>query len=97
MAHANTVVYAFSALIDNMEEPETLLEMLKKIGLNHFKFGITINMFGELYRVIVDFLKEVIPDQMDEFHVDSWNKAYNTMITFIGEGLNEAAEAAGNQ
>ncbi|KAG8226556.1 hypothetical protein J437_LFUL000639, partial [Ladona fulva] len=34
-AHANSVVYAVTSIVDNLDDPGCLVEMLRKLGQNH--------------------------------------------------------------
>ena len=93
LAHASSLLYAISALVDNLEEPEILEELLKKLGANHYRHGVTVGMFDNLRTCLVGYLKDLLPNKMDEFYVESWDKACKYMVAVIQEGLDAAAAA----
>jgi hypothetical protein len=40
-AHATNVMYALTSVIDNLDDPECLTEMLIKLGQNHSRHRVT--------------------------------------------------------
>lgn len=44
-AHANSVMYAVTAVVDNLDDSECLVEMLRKLGLNHAGHMVTKQEF----------------------------------------------------
>ena len=97
LAHANSVLYAISSLVDNLDDPETLVEMLHKLAANHFKRGITIAMFNNLGVALVGYLKTALPSQMDAAAVTAWTKTYSVMSSVIQEGLDKASGVPGGK
>lgn len=97
LAHANSVLYAITSLVDNLDDPETLVEMLHKLAANHFKRGITIAMFNDLGVTLVGYLKSTLePSQMDAAAVTAWTKTYSVMSSVIQQGLDKASGAKSN-
>lgn len=92
-AHANNVLYALSSLVDNLDDTECLVEMLKKLGGNHSRRGIEYSMFVNLGTTIVGLLKDKLGSGlMDDFAINAWTKAYGVIISVIKQGLDEAQQ-----
>lgn len=88
LAHGMNVLYALTSLVDNLDEPECLVEMLKKLGGNHSKRGIEHSMFVNLGSTIVGLLKDKLgPQHMDSFATEAWIKAYGVIISVVKQGL----------
>jgi len=91
-AHANSVLYAISALVDNLDDPECLVAMLNKTASNHFTRGIDITMFNNLGITLVGLLVDTLgPDIMDKAAVEAWKKTYGVIVSVIQQGFDEAA------
>nr|CAD7417409.1 unnamed protein product [Timema poppensis] len=54
-AHANAIMYTVTSVVDNLDEPEVLVEMLKKLGENHGRRKIVKSEF----EVLVEMLKKL--------------------------------------
>lgn len=96
LAHATNVLYAISSLVDNLEDPECLVEMLHKLGRNHFKHQISYPMFENLGGSLVGSMREKLGSElMSEAAIGAWKKAYGVIISLIKQGL-DAAQTDGN-
>lgn len=94
-AHATNVLYAISALIDNLDDPECLVNMLIKLGGNHFRHGIQFSMFENLGSSLIGSMSTKLgTDVMNDAAVEAWKKAYGVIISVIKQGLDEAAASA---
>jgi len=92
LAHANSVLYAITSLVDNLDDPECLIEMLKKTSESHFKRKIEIPMFNNLGVSLVGLLVAKLgPELMNEAAVDAWKKTYGVIVSVIQQGFEEAA------
>lgn len=84
--------------MDNLDDPETLVEMLHKLAANHFRNGITIAHFNHLGVALVGHLKASLgPEAMDAAAVTAWTKTYAVMSSVIQEGLDKASGASGKK
>jgi hemoglobin-like flavoprotein len=93
-AHANNVLYAITSLVDNLDDTDCLVEMLKKLGGNHGKRGIQYSMFVNLGSTIVGLLKDKLgPQLMDDFAITAWTKTYGVIISVVKQGLDETKQA----
>lgn len=88
------MLYAITALVDNLDDPEVVVEMLTKLGGNHHRRGIKHEMFENLGVTIVGLLKEKLGTLMDERAVEAWKKTYGVILKVIGQALEEANKAA---
>lgn len=93
LAHATNVLYVITSLVDNLDDPEVLVEMLKKQGLNHGKKGIDHSMFVNLGVVIVRVLQNKLGSQMDSFATEAWKKTYGVIVSVVDQGLKDAKSA----
>ena len=81
LSHSNNVLYALSGLIDNLDEPEVLLLMLRKNGANHFKRGVTFSMYQTLGPTLRTVLSDRLgPEIMNDYALKCWEKAYAFML-----------------
>jgi len=48
-AHATNVMYAFTSVVDNLDDTECLVEMLIKLGQNHNRHGISRQGFHAFF------------------------------------------------
>jgi hemoglobin-like flavoprotein len=93
-AHAATVLYAITALVDNLDDPEVITEMLLKTSGAHFKRNITLPMFQNLGTSLVGFLVEKVgPELMTPEAIEAWKKTYGVILAIVGKGLQEAEAA----
>jgi len=95
LAHATNVLYTLTALVDNLDEPDCLTEMLKKLGGNHAKRGVNLSMFDNLGKTIIGLLKDSLgPEIMNDFAISAWNKTYAVIESVVKVGLDEASKTS---
>ena len=88
LAHAISVLYAVTSLVDNLDDPETLVEMLSKVGQNHSRRHINLEMFQNLGVSIVGLLIQKLgPQVMDSVAIDAWKKTYGVILSVIQKDL----------
>jgi hemoglobin-like flavoprotein len=86
LAHANSVMYAISSLVDNLEDPECLVEMLGKLGTSHNTRGIDMDKFHNLGITLVGLLQAQLgPKVMDTAAVEAWKKTYGVITSVIAQ------------
>lgn len=92
LAHATSVMYAISSLVDNLDDTELLVEMLQKVGTNHARRHITLEMFQNLGNTIVGLLKDKLgPDVMTADVTAAWVKTYGVILKVVEAELNKSA------
>ncbi len=91
LAHATNVMYAITMLVDNIEYTEVLVEMLKKLGRDHYRRTITVKHFENLKLILMAFLKDKVgSDLMNDKAVAAWEKTYEVIVSVVKIGLEEA-------
>lgn len=91
LAHANSVLYAITSLVDNLDDPECLVEMLHKVGDSHGTRHIEIEMFNNLGVTLVGLLVEKLgPNVMNASAIDAWKKTYGVIVSVIAPHLAKA-------
>ncbi|XP_046990896.1 globin-1 [Schistocerca americana] len=88
-AHANSVMYALTAVVDHLDDPEVMIEMLRKQGENHGRRKITEAEFLALKKDFFQFLLEKLSAKMTPECIKAWEKiadaAFSTMINSLNE------------
>jgi len=93
LAHANSVLYAITSLVDNLDDPECLVEMLKKVSESHVARGIAIPMFINLGTTIVGLLIDKLgPNVMDTVAIEAWKKTYGVIVHVIKQNYEAGDE-----
>jgi len=87
IAHAYTVMSALSALVDNLDDPEVLSELLLNVGRNHIKRKLKKGDFENLRASLVDFLGKALRDDWTPEADVAWKKTLQVVVHKIGEGL----------
>ncbi|XP_046386809.1 globin [Ischnura elegans] len=88
-AHANSVMYAVTSIVDNLEDPGCLVEMLRKLGQNHGRRHIPERAFLDLKEVLMQLLKDKLSNHLSPYAEEAWDKTLNTAFTVVFEGLND--------
>ncbi|XP_063397985.1 globin-like [Mytilus trossulus] len=78
-AHALSVIYALKSFIDNLDDVETLVELVKKNASNHVERKVTEKQIMWLKPVFIDILEEIMGDEMKDVHRTAWNKLFNAI------------------
>ncbi|CAL4141546.1 unnamed protein product [Meganyctiphanes norvegica] len=82
-AHATTVMTAIQACVDNLDDVETLVELLKTTGVNHEKRGIPKEDFELLAPVLIDFLGENLGNAWTPQAKAAWTQAMKVINAVI--------------
>ncbi|XP_063240268.1 globin-like [Bacillus rossius redtenbacheri] len=96
-AHANSVMYAVTSVVDNLDEPDVLVEMLKKLGASHRRHHVPQQGFVDLKGVILRLLSEKLGGKFTPAARQGWGKALDVVnaVVFQGmEGQEEGEEAS---
>ncbi|XP_054159276.1 globin-like [Oppia nitens] len=93
LAHATNVLYAISMLVDNIDDTEVLVEMLKKLATNHQMRHISYNMFENLKITLVGLLKDKLGSTlMNDEAINAWDKTYNVILSVVKPVLENVTE-----
>ncbi|KAJ9590153.1 hypothetical protein L9F63_016738, partial [Diploptera punctata] len=65
-AHCTSVMYALTSVVDNLDDPECLVEMLSKLGENHQRRGINRQEFINLKSVVIKLFKTKLGIEVHE-------------------------------
>ena len=88
-AHAKAVLYAITQLVDNLDDTELVIEMLKKQGRNHQNRKIDSTKFQNLGGVLLELLTEKLgPELMNEKGVQAWTKTYSVIVKVVHDTQN---------
>lgn len=82
---------AITQLVENLDDPEVLVEMLIKTGGNHFRRKIQLEQFNSLGVSIIGWLIEKCgTKKMDDTAVNAWKKTYGVIVSVIQKGMDQA-------
>ncbi|XP_046358133.2 globin-like [Haliotis rufescens] len=82
-AHASTVMHALTSVVDNLDDPECLIDILKKNAQSHFGRNIRIQQYKDLFETFIRFLQEGLGDKCTDLTKESWEKALGVVVSVI--------------
>ncbi|KAJ8924507.1 hypothetical protein NQ315_007305 [Exocentrus adspersus] len=85
-AHANSVIYAFSSIVDSIDDPDMLASILHRIGESHGPRNITEETFINLKATMIELFTSVFSAK----EVEAWKKALTVATDLMVKALNEA-------
>ncbi|XP_054714517.1 globin-like [Uloborus diversus] len=89
-AHATSVMYAISSLVDNLQDTECLVELLSKIGHSHRPRNLNKDHFLHLQETILIFLAEVLGASVMTIPAkEAWKKTLDVANSCIIKALEE--------
>jgi len=91
-AHAYTVFSTITALVENLDDPEVLTELLLNVGRSHHKRKLNKGDFENLRESLLEFLGKALEDKWTTDVEVAWKKTLTLVTDKIGEGLLLAAE-----
>jgi len=86
-AHAFTVVSTINGMIDNLDDPELLCELLKKTGQNHSKRSLEIGDFKNLNDSLLCLFSKIFGEAWTPVAESGWKKVFSVILEKVGEGL----------
>lgn len=92
-AHALSVVYALKSFIDNLDDVETLAELVKKIARSHVERTVTEKEITWLVPVFIEVLEDIMADQIMEVHKNSWTKLFEIIRSLWQEEQEQVIQA----
>lgn len=89
LAHGTYVMYTLGMLVDHLEEPELLAQMLQRLARNHYRRRISITAFELLRDTFLQHLVDQLgPVVADRRALVAWDKAFGYMLTVLDEEFN---------
>ncbi|CAN8009854.1 unnamed protein product, partial [Ixodes pacificus] len=81
IAHALTVAYAISSIIDTLDEPETSAELVRKVATNHVRHPtISGAQFEHMGQAVMEVLAEKLGSAMNHQAAGSWQKFFAFVV-----------------
>ncbi|XP_069685059.1 globin D, coelomic-like [Periplaneta americana] len=96
-AHAANVMYSLTSVVDNLEDPECLTELLIKLGENHGRRKVTEKEFHDLKTVLMQLLKQKLGSKLTSQGEEAWSKTVDVAYKFIFEGITKYQASKGQQ
>ncbi|KAK8780485.1 hypothetical protein V5799_018174 [Amblyomma americanum] len=92
-AHACAVGHQLSALVECMEEPDVLAELIRKNAVNHLaRRGVEPEHFESLLAVTLEQMMSHVGPLMTPAAVRAWKKLFKTMNVITRNVYDEVAE-----
>lgn len=92
LAHATSVMYAITSVVDNLNDPDCLVELLAKIGDSHIPRNLARHHFEDLGSVILEILEIKLGSRlMNDTAKDAWRKTLAVMNNLIVENLEKSS------
>ena len=80
-AHARNVMNTLNMIVQNLDEPEVVDEMVSALGESHKKRNLGVEQFDRLKLTIVGLLTDALgKDVMTEQTVAAWAKFYEIFL-----------------
>lgn len=86
-AHCTSVMYALTSVVDNLDDTGCLVEMLFKLGQNHYRHGISRQEFTNLKTTVLKLLKRKLGPKLKTEDEAAWNKTIDVAYSVIFKGL----------
>ncbi|ODN02116.1 Globin [Orchesella cincta] len=86
-AHAYTVMNAIDGMVNNLDDPEMLDEMLLRTGVNHGKRKLTGQAFDEFKSSFMGYLETTLKDKWSSETEAAWELVVALIITKIKDGM----------
>ncbi|UXI14086.1 Globin [Sarcoptes scabiei] len=84
MAHGTYVMYTIGMLVDNLERPLMMEQMLKRLARNHYRRKISLIAFDRLRNTFLEHLAEILGTKIFTKKVSiAWSKAFNYLLMEI--------------
>lgn len=88
MAHGTYVMYTIGMLVDNLENPLTMQQMLKRLGRNHYRRRVPLLAFQQLRDILLEHFAERLGSQVfNKKAIIAWHKTFRYFISQIDENF----------
>ncbi|KAJ8977180.1 hypothetical protein NQ317_005980, partial [Molorchus minor] len=84
-AHGNSIIYAFSSIVDSTNDNELLVSILTKIGESHVPRKVTEQGFLDLKERIIELFSSLF----NEEEMDAWKKALEVVFKVTNDAIRE--------
>lgn len=89
IAHGTNVMCAINGIILQLNEPATLVEVVKKVGYSHGKRKITAQSLQELKISILKLLKEKLNTKYTPQIEQIWSRALDIIFSVFQQGVQD--------
>ncbi|GAB1598261.1 globin-like [Argonauta hians] len=87
--HAKRVFGALNAVVENLDSPETLVNLLQQTGKDHKMRGVPKEAFQALSKVFIDFMSETLGSSFTPLAKSSWTKALDVVMDVCIKSMEE--------
>ena len=89
IAHGTYVMYTIGMLVDHLEDPETLEQMLKRLARNHYRRKVQITAFELLRDTFIEHLADIFsPELFTKKTAIAWHKAFGYILNVLDREFN---------
>lgn len=89
MTHGTYVMYTLGMLVDNLENPELLEQMLIRLARNHYRRKINITAFEQLKDAFLEQLLDKIgPEIFNKKATQAWRKTFEHILNVLDREFN---------
>ncbi|KAK2707439.1 uncharacterized protein LOC136028794 [Artemia franciscana] len=88
--HAISVTTKLDELIQTLDEPANLALLARQLGEDHIVLKVNKPMFKSFGKVLVRLLENDLGQRFSSFASRSWHKAYDVIVEYIEEGLQQS-------
>lgn len=88
-AHSLHVIYSMTMIVDNINDTEVMVEMIKMNIKNHIRRRITPEHYEKMKRALLETLVELLGTTvMDAATVQAWTKGYDFVLEMVKDAHN---------
>ncbi|GJQ73526.1 glob1 [Trypoxylus dichotomus] len=86
-AHAISVMYALSSIIDNLDNSDVLVNLLQKTGESHRRRKIPEESFNVLHKTVLELLQKGLGPKLSKEGLDAWDKTLTVALKVVKDTL----------
>ncbi|XP_054763460.2 cytoglobin-1-like isoform X1 [Lytechinus pictus] len=86
-AHATRVMAAFTSIVEYIDQPDILDELLRNTSITHYKLRMPPHYFEDLGGVIIEALSESLGDKFTQKTKEAWLIYYSYMCKVMLEEM----------
>ncbi|XP_054922928.1 globin-like [Dermacentor andersoni] len=88
-AHGSAVGHQFTAVVDTLDEPDVMIELIRKNAIKHaLKPGVKAEHFESLLHVMLETMQTRCPEHFTPDVIVAWTKLFD--VSYNGGALNRA-------
>ncbi|KAH9501365.1 uncharacterized protein LOC124497075 [Dermatophagoides farinae] len=88
MAHGTYVMYTIGMLVDNLENPDMMGQMLKRLARNHYHRHVSLKAFEQLRDTLLEHLLVTLgPQLFNKKTMIAWRKAFGYLLKEIDKNF----------